>query len=88
MKSWFLVVGLNLAVAVLVAWVGWCLLTSCSPASCAKYGTLELEYKRALDDACGDLKEAECNERRPGAVEAVDERFRPQFEEAESCRAR
>lgn len=57
-------------------------------AACAKYGTLEVRYAAALQDACGDRTEDECNEQRPGAVQAVDDRFRPEFEEAESCQAR
>lgn len=60
---------------------------ACSGAQveCARYGTLEAEYYAALQRACDELDSEECVEQRPGAVEGVDERFRPQFEEAESC---
>ena len=66
--------------------LGLALMWACSSAQpCARYGTLEAEYYAALERACGELTEAECLEQKPGAVEGVDEKFRPQFEEAEAC---
>jgi hypothetical protein len=58
-----------------------------APKSCARYGALEAEYGLALQEACGKLDDVECAEQRPEAVEKVDDRFSPQFIEAEKCQA-
>ncbi len=67
----------------LAVWGGY----GCSPASCARYGTLDAQYAAALQEACGKLDDEECAAQCPAAVEAVDARFQPQFEEAERCQA-
>lgn len=73
-------------VALLIVAIAPALPLACSGAQpCARYGTLEAEYYAALERACGELTEAECLKQKPGAVEGVDEKFRPQFEEAEAC---